>query len=115
MPLDSFPNYAVSAGSEASTAARVLRKQFGDGYEQRAADGLNSLRKTYRAQFNARAKAEVDTIDNFLSRKEGYTPFLFTIPGEAAARRWTCEEWRKTRDSAMRWSLTATFVEDFGL
>lgn len=115
MALATFPAYPTSAGSGATSRARVLEKKFGDGYAQRAADGLNTVSLIYRAVFRRRPQADVDAMDAFLTARAGHTPFLFTIPGEAAARRWVCKEWRKTRDTPTLWSLNATFVEDFGL
>lgn len=113
--LATFPAFPVNAGSSATVKARVLEKEFGDGYAQRAADGLNTVTLTYRAEFAYRAQADVDAMDAFLTARAGHTSFLFTIPGEARARRWVCAEWRKTRQTPALWSLTATFVEDFGL
>lgn len=115
MPPETFPAHPVSTGSDTVTRVRVLEKQFGDGYAQRAADGLNSVSLRYRVQFNARPKADVDAMNQFLTARAGHTAFLFTLPGEATARRWVCKEWTKTHDAGAVWSLSATFEEDFGL
>ena len=43
--------------TKASTP-RVLTAKFGDGYEQRAVDGINNLAETYTLTFKTRPKAE---------------------------------------------------------
>ena len=64
----------------------VLRIQFGDGYEQRVAEGINSLKETYTVGFNNRPKAEIDDIVAFFDNKKGTTAltilFLIAMPEE---------------------------------
>ncbi len=63
-----------------STAPRVLTANFGDGYEQRIADGINSLNETYSLSFKTRAKADIDDIVLFLDSQKNVSKFLLTIP-----------------------------------
>ena len=58
----------------------VLTAKFGDGYEQRVADGINTLNETYSLTFKTRTKAEIDDIVVFLDTKKGVTSFTFTLP-----------------------------------
>ena len=58
----------------------VLKIQFGDGYEQRIAEGINSIKETYTVGFTNRPKAEIDDIVAFLDNKKGTTAFSYTIP-----------------------------------
>ena len=116
MPLETFPDYPLSVGSQPQARARVLEKRLGDGYTQAAADGLNAIAITFRAEFKARPIADIRTIHDFLIRHGGHTPFFFTLPDEAAPRKWRCKTWRgPTRVSAALRALTATFEEDFSL
>tara|TARA_B100002019_G_C21095167_1_gene510637 strand:- start:131 stop:505 length:375 start_codon:yes stop_codon:yes gene_type:complete len=59
---------------------KVLLANFGDGYEQRVADGINSIKETYNLQFRNREKTFVDDVITFLDSKKGVTKFSFTIP-----------------------------------
>ncbi len=114
--METFPDIELSRGSGPKTKARVLEKRLGDGYTQSAADGLNALPMTFRAVFQSPPKADIATIEAFLKRHGGHTAFVFTVPGETAARRWRCTQWTgPTWVSATARSLTATFIEDFGL
>lgn len=54
--------------------------KFGDGYEQRVANGINSIKETYSVSFRHRAKADIDDIVDFLDTKAGVTKFAFTVP-----------------------------------
>ena len=63
-----------------TSAPKVLSVSFGDGYEQRIADGINSLRETYSLSFKTRPKADIDDIVVFLDTKKNVSKFLFTMP-----------------------------------
>ena len=59
---------------------RVLTAKFGDGYEQRAVDGINNLNETYNLTFKTRPKADIDDIVAFLDSKQNVTKFTLTLP-----------------------------------
>jgi|TARA_R110000823_G_scaffold312943_1_gene440062 phage-related protein len=63
-----------------TSAPKVLSVSFGDGYEQRIADGINSLKETYSLSFKTRPKADIDDIVVFLDTKKNVSKFLFTMP-----------------------------------
>ena len=62
----------------------VLLSVFGDGYEQRIANGINSIKETYSVSFKNRAKDDIDDIVNFFDAQAGVSKFDFTIPGTNA-------------------------------
>ena len=59
---------------------RVLVASFGDGYEQRIADGINTLDETYTLTFATRLKADIDDIVAFLDLKKGVSSFPLILP-----------------------------------
>ena len=65
--------------SKASTPG-VLVAKFGDGYQQRIANGLNSIKDTFSITLVNRPKLEADDIEAFFSLKKGVTAFDFTYP-----------------------------------
>ena len=96
-----------------STKPKVLFAQFGDGYEQRLADGINTLEETFQVSFNTRTKEEIDYIVAFFENKAGVTAFTYTIPdsnnsGETAIKV-VCSTWNKTWAYGDYYSATATF------
>lgn len=78
---DGGSTYAIpdkNFGRTISPSVRVAA--FGDGYEQRIANGINSLKESYTLTFNTRPKAEIDDIVVFLDSKKGVTNFTLTLP-----------------------------------
>lgn len=63
-----------------SSKPKVHLASFGDGYEQRLADGINSVKEEFSVSFNTRTKEEIDNIVAYLGSLKGTTKFNFTIP-----------------------------------
>lgn len=63
-----------------SVSPRVLTAKFGDGYEQRIANGINSIDETYSLTFKTRTKEDIDDIVVFLDDQKNVSKFLFTMP-----------------------------------
>tara|TARA_R110000803_G_scaffold167242_1_gene230493 strand:- start:549 stop:929 length:381 start_codon:yes stop_codon:yes gene_type:complete len=59
---------------------KVLTATFGDGYEQRIADGINSIKESYTMTFKTRPKEEIDDIVVFLDTQKSVTNFTVTFP-----------------------------------
>ena len=59
---------------------RVRIAQFGEGYQQRAIDGINNIVDSYALMFTNRDKTEADDILAFFDTKAAVTAFDFTIP-----------------------------------
>ena len=58
---------------------RVLKAQFGDGYSQEVADGINNEVQSWPLQFVG-TRAEVIAIRDFFRRHGGYKGFFWTPP-----------------------------------
>ena len=63
-----------------TSTPRVLSATFGDGYEQRIADGINTLMETYNLHFKTRTSTDIDDIVAFLDAQKGVSKFLLTMP-----------------------------------
>jgi|TARA_B100001094_G_scaffold30140_1_gene25102 phage-related protein len=100
-----------------SSAPRVRSAKFGDGYEQRAKSGLNSIDETFTLNFVNRTKATIDDLNKFFDDKAGVTSFNFTIPdtdnttttGEKTIRV-VCSEWSTQYSNSDHYSMSASFV-----
>ena len=77
-----FGSKAIRPDKSLSRASKpkIHLATFGDGYEQRLADGINSVKETFTVSFARRPKADIDDIIFFLDSKKGVTAFDFTIP-----------------------------------
>ena len=58
-----------------TVAPRVLQITFGDGYEQRIADGINTINETYSLSFKTRTKEAIDDIVVFLDARKNVSKF----------------------------------------
>jgi len=63
-----------------SSTPKVHLATFGDGYEQRLADGINNIKEEFSVSFQTRPKADIDDIVGYLDSLKGVTAFNFTIP-----------------------------------
>jgi len=112
---DTFPDIPPSYSSAGATDFRVLEAPFGDGYTQRAADGLNSTPRTYNLLWESRPDADIATIYDFLIDKLGFEYFLWTAPGDTE-RKWICKKpITKTPITAGYTTLKCQFEEVFDL
>lgn len=91
-------------------APRVAVAKFGDGYEQRVADGINADLRRFRVTFNTRTTAEADAIDSFLTARAGVESFDWTPPTGAACKV-VCREWSRAGIAAGIWNMSAIFDE----
>lgn len=88
---------------------RVKKFQFGDGYQQRSTDGLNTKLEKWSVQFK-RIPDTIDDIDDFLFNAGGVEAFNWETP-EGVTKTFTCGEWEVTEDSPGWKTLTAMFEE----
>lgn len=92
----------------------VLMAKFGDGYEQRAANGINSIAEQYSVSFATRQKSEIDDIVSFFTVKKGITSFDFTVPdtngtNNETAIKVVCDSYSTSFTNSNFYSCDATF------
>lgn len=100
-------------GLNSSNTPRTFTVEFGDGYEQRIANGINALAQSFSVSFNTRPKAEIDDIIAFFVNKAGVTAFSFTYADSNNSGETTikvvCEDWSQSWDYDNFYSASATF------
>lgn len=104
--------YTPDYGAQVSVKPRVRVAQFGDGYEQRIADGINTRPQVWSLQFNNRTDTEAGNITTFLEARNGVEAFDWTPPGGSAIKV-VCREWSKTVARYNLNSVSATFQQVF--
>ena len=82
--MDAFPNIPPHQGTSRAIESRILRAEFGDGYSQRTAGGLNNVVDEWQVSWANLPVTKADQIDSFLHAKKGIEAFLWTPPREAA-------------------------------
>ncbi len=80
-------------GSTEERSPRLRAVQFGEGYEQRAADGLNNDMRKRGLSFTGRSAAESAAIAAFLEARGGVSSFDYAHPGDSS-RKYVCKTWR---------------------
>jgi phage-related protein len=108
------PPRMPSVGSGQTFKAKVLVAEFGDGYSQRAADGINNVRQTRSLVWDNLKLADAEAISIFLAARKGAESFLWAANGDIA-RRWICSSWERISASNVTDKVTATFTEVFDL
>jgi phage-related protein len=105
-------DFVVDRGVKRSPKFKLLKQSFGDGYEQRLRDGINSKREDYSVSFKNRTPEEIYAIADFL---DAIVPenFDFFIDNETTSV--YCEEYDITHDQTNSYSLTTTFKRVYEL
>jgi phage-related protein len=104
------PDYAAQSKVE----PRVSQVNFGDGYAQRLARGVNTMLETLALTFSGRTDAEAEAILAFFAERGGVGPFTATIgvgPDPPTRKYVTSGEWTRTWDAFSDNTITATFQE----
>lgn len=101
-------------GFSRATTPKVILASFGDGYEQRIADGINILNQSMGVSFSTRPKAEIDDLVAFFESLGGVSRFKFNIEdsNEGSSTETilcVCPTWSQTWAFDNFYSLTATF------
>lgn len=71
--------WAARTGTAGTATYRRLAAQFGDGYEQTAADGINNKVQSWPVSFVGKS-AKITPIRDFLDARMGYQAFYWTPP-----------------------------------
>jgi phage-related protein len=100
------------AGSTGTATALVRSAQFGDGYQQRAADGLNNVSSAFNLQWVGDA-SKIGAILAFLRARGGAESFLWTPPLWDDAGLFYCETWTEPVKDGKTYTITATFQQTF--
>lgn len=106
--------WAPSYTSNAEVNFNVRRVKFGDGYEQRSADGLLKERREWDLQFANIAKDVCSTIKEFLRVRAGVESFSWETP-ESEEVKVVCLGYREVYSGPNIRSLTMKFEEVYDL
>ncbi len=116
MAIPTFtPPKPPSPGTERKPELKIKTTEFGDGYTQETADGLNHIRRTISLTWETLTPTERNTIDSFMTERGGYLPFYYTPSDESTPVKWTCKEWGDRSGKMGFKTFSATFKQYFGL
>ncbi|MET4190681.1 MULTISPECIES: phage tail protein [unclassified Bradyrhizobium] len=98
-----------------SVSFAINENEFGDGFSQRSAQGMNNVRDTWSASWTNVSTREKETIVKFIRTMKGYRAFSWTAPGDAAPLNWSARDLKFTPQDVGYWSITSTFRQEFDL
>ena len=107
--------WVESPGTGVTREPRVRVSAFGDGYQQRAPDGLNNDAQTWEYQATDVDDAVAADMMAFLETHGAVTPFDYTPLWATTPIKVVCPTWRRTLGSRVGTSdISATFNQWFG-
>lgn len=114
MALDVFPGRAPDYPMKKKTTPRVLQANLGEGYSERAGDGINSIQHLWSPAWTNLTAAEANTIEDFFEGKSGYVAFTWTDRRNAT---WKilCKGWERTDHSPGYSDMSAEWEQVFDI
>jgi phage-related protein len=103
--------WPVQAKLAGNVKFAVLTAQFGDGYEQTAADGINNRSQSWSVTIRGPA-AQVTPARDFLDARAGAQSFFWTPPLGVQGY-YKCTEYEPHHLGVSNWEITATFKQVF--
>ncbi len=103
-----IPTYGTALTQKPSVSVN----KFGDGYEQRVAIGINTIKRKWDVSFANRPTSTADAIEAFFEARASVQSFNWQPP-HGAVGKWVCREWSAQKTGPYTRSVTATFDEVF--
>jgi|TARA_B100001939_G_scaffold334419_1_gene335364 phage-related protein len=102
---------SVDKGFKRVNSPNVHSISFGDGFEQRIANGINNLTQTMTVNFTTRPKEQIDDLVAFFESLGGVSKFRMTIDDTNGNEtiKVVCKSWEQTWAYDNFYSLTTTF------
>ena len=113
---ETLPPIPIAFAPNLSEEPRVRRVQFGDGYEARIGDGLNTISMKTTLPWKNRTHQETAILLDFFRRHKGIQWFYWVPHGESRRRKFVCSKWSYVRSanspiSAPRFDISAEIYE----
>lgn len=112
---DTFPTLDradVDVGAQLQFNFNTITANFGDGYEQRSANGINSVRETIDVTLSFLTDSDMLLVSNFIKSHGSAKPFYFTFYINDT-KLYTCESFSQTVVEKNRNTLSMQFREWF--
>jgi len=110
--MASLPFEPTRASSKTVTP-RFLRADLGDGYDQRAGDGINTKKQEWSVTFEALDQTNADILIEFFEDLDGYQNFTWIPFRETTARKFICPTWSESFPGNSLTTVSASFTEVF--
>ena len=108
-----LPDIGVDFGFSQQINMNVVTTDFGDGYNQRAVDGINATQYVYNISLTNIDTERKDTLLTFLLGTNGVTPFKWTPPDVGVDMVFTCGAPTTVPVAAGIWTVSVTITQVF--
>ena len=105
--------WVESPGTALDEEPRIKTAQFGDGYEQRAPDGINHMAQVHELTFDQVDDLVANDMIAFLRAQKGYLAFNYVPLHETVAQRVVCRKWSRSKSGIDESSIRARFEQVF--
>lgn len=107
----------VSYGTQKDTRTKTLRANFGDGYGQRGASGINDLTDNWSLVWEALPIEHINWLEFYFRSLKGYKSFSWSpVRAETEApKRFICNEWSRGFLNDTHDNFIAKFEEVFDI
>lgn len=109
--MASLPDIDYDYAANKTMEPRILTANLGDGYKQRAADGINCAPESWTITWINRPYADIDTLDDFFILYGGHDSFDWTPPRGSSSNKYICPNWSRTYSQPDNDDITATFIQ----
>lgn len=109
-----IPPIDPSVGTSERPVVSLNKAEFGDGYSQASPKGIQHIKRKLALRWEVLDAEDKALIAAFFTERGGYLPFLYRLPGEAVALRFTCAEWEFASVAPHLWRCDATLEQTFG-
>lgn len=113
--MTALPNIELSYGTDMTTSYRVKRVDFGDGYAQRARDGLNTVRQRWKLVWERVSNTEAETLRNFFNGLAGVGIIEWTPYNQSTELKWTASDLSSKPVGPTTTTISVTLTQEFDL
>lgn len=112
-----FPSDAAvpSQGSRLKKDYRVRGVNFGDGYSQRSADGLNVEIEEWSLLWENITAAEAQVLVDFFDARYGVEAITYTMPKDSVSKKWVVKSYNRVPESDAYDRVEAVFERVYDL
>lgn len=104
-------NPDIGSGQDVEYIAEEV--QFGDGYAQDSAFGINPKKSMVHLVWSGLTEAEKNALVDFFDDRAGWQYFYYTLPTESTARIWVCKKVSESWDEVLNYTVSVSFKERF--
>ena len=113
--IPTFPPIPPDYSPTDDVQAQVLQNKFGDGYSQRAAQGLNNVAQVWSLTWTNQPIIGISEIESFIVAAQGWQSFYWTPPRQSVPLLFICQKWHRTESGPTTANFSATFEQVFDI